>query len=68
MMEKPYRSIYFNDERKWKSNHRDDDILQVGIKKAIGYICDLPDRYPGREIKLLEKESSEKGKFVLIRK
>ena len=43
-MKKPYRNIYFNDERKWKSTHHTDDVLQVGKQKAIGYILATP--YP----------------------
>lgn len=35
---RPYRSIDFNDERKWKRYHYFDDIFQVGIQKAIGYV------------------------------
>lgn len=38
-MNKPYRSIAFNDERKWKMNHLLDDVLQVGKHKAIGYVA-----------------------------
>lgn len=38
-MRTAYRSTDFNDERKWKSAHEHDDILQVGIKKAVGYSC-----------------------------
>lgn len=38
-MSKPYRSVLFNDERKWKSTELRDDVYQVGIQKAMGYIC-----------------------------
>ncbi len=37
-MKIPYRNKLFNDERKWKHQNEFDDIRQVGIKKAIGYI------------------------------
>lgn len=36
-MRKHYRSIYFNDERKWKLTCKFDDVYQVGNVKAIGY-------------------------------
>lgn len=35
---KSYRSINFNDERKWKSSSPHDDVLQVGKLKAVGYV------------------------------
>lgn len=35
---RPYRSLDFNNERKWKSTHDLDDVLQVGTHKAIGYV------------------------------
>jgi len=37
-MNKPYRSLDFNNERKWKSTALLDDVLQVGKHKAIGYV------------------------------
>ena len=47
---KIYRNISFNDERKWKRKHPLDDILQVGIKKAMGYVvnaqCKDTPTYP----------------------
>jgi hypothetical protein len=61
-MEKAYRSIDFNDERKWKRNHPLDDVLQVGIKKSIGYICDSPEK----ELKILKKSFLKKDKFVFL--
>lgn len=36
----PYRSTKFNDERKWKTTHRLDDVLQVGKLKAVGYVIE----------------------------
>lgn len=36
----PYRSIRFNDERKWKTTHLLDDVLQVGKLKAVGYVTE----------------------------
>jgi len=39
-MSRPYRSLWFNDERKWKSNDLLDDVLQVGKQKAIGYVIE----------------------------
>ena len=39
--------------------------MQVGLKKAIGNVIDDPDRYLGRDIKLLEKEARQKDKLVL---
>jgi len=38
-MTKPYRSLSYNDERKWKTTHLLDDVLQVGKHKAIGYVA-----------------------------
>lgn len=35
---RPFRSLNFNDERKWKTTQDLDDVLQVGIHKAIGYL------------------------------
>lgn len=33
-----YRSIDFNDERKWKHKNPYDDVVQVGKQKSIGYV------------------------------
>lgn len=38
-MSRPYRSIYYNDERKWKSTSILDDVLKVGTVKALGYVA-----------------------------
>jgi len=35
---RPYRSVDFNDERKWKTHHEHDDVYQVGTQKSIGYV------------------------------
>ena len=58
---KSYRSIYFNDERKWKSNNLLDDITQVGIKKAMGHICVTQDM----SLKKLKKDFSNKLNYYL---
>lgn len=34
----PYSSFNFNEERKWIRQNKLDDIMMVGIKKAIGYV------------------------------
>lgn len=39
-MKKPYRSLDFNNERKWKATDHLDDVLQVGKHKAIGYVVE----------------------------
>jgi hypothetical protein len=58
---KPYRSIDFNDERKWKSKHPLDDIYQVGIQKSMGYV-----RYSS-EINL-EKLHLSNSKLIFFKK
>lgn len=68
MSKKTFRSIDFNDERKWKSTCLLDDVLQVGSKKALGYVTappienlsELADRFrtSGKMVYLKEKISS----------
>ncbi len=70
-MKKPYRSRDFNDERKWKSYHLIDDVKQVGLQKAVGYIIkSLTFSFTENTIKedfvLLEKEFKEQGKLTKI--
>lgn len=36
-MSRPYRSLDFNNERKWKATSIIDDVTKVGIHKALGY-------------------------------
>lgn len=64
-IEKIYRDINFNNERKWKSDKEFADIYEVGDKKAIGYICFW------KESKLdflygLEKEFIKNGKLASV--
>lgn len=69
-MKKPYRSIRFNDERKWKRKHPLDDILQVGSQKAMGYVCettDDEDHFRENLIKV-KKSLSETGKLVYYKR
>jgi hypothetical protein len=61
-MKKPYRSIDFNDERKWKSNYKFDDILQVGIQKAIGYTAFTESEMD--DLKDLENQFINNGKIT----
>lgn len=69
-MKKIYRSIDFNDERKWKSKHRFDDVFQVGFQKAVGYLCWIPGK-EDNELKeyifnLLNMGLFEPNKLVLV--
>ena len=61
-MKKAYRSIDFNDERKWKKNNLLDDVIQVGIKKAIGYVCNQPIE----EHRKLKKQFTKENKLVFL--
>lgn len=65
-MTRPYRSINYNDERKWKSTQLFDDVLQVGIKKAIGYICSNKDDQERDKavIENLVQQLFQQGKLV----
>jgi hypothetical protein len=65
-MKRPYRSKDFNDERKWKSNHPHDDVLQVGIQKAIGYVCWLSG-HQTNDLKELVFDMFDSGKLVMFR-
>jgi hypothetical protein len=72
-MKKPYRSIEFNDERKWKATHALDDLLQVGNQKALGYICSwkgetFKENVYGQDIKALKRSLAKSGKLVSLRK
>lgn len=60
-MKKPYRSTNFNDERKWKSNHPFDDVLQVGKLKAVGYVRGEPF-----DIETLKNNFIKSGKLVKL--
>lgn len=64
-MKRPYRSVEFNDERKWKSKQDHDDVLQVGIQKAVGYtIFDTNDK---ESLMSLHESMARQGKFVFIK-
>jgi len=64
---KPYRSIDFNDERKWKTTHLLDDVLQVGKQKAIGYVVDYT-KYSTKEFDMqtIANQLSSQGKLIRI--
>lgn len=62
-MIRPYRSIYFNDERKWKVNNKWDDVYQVGLKKAIGYV---PIDFNSDELFEIVYHFSKSNKLFLI--
>jgi hypothetical protein len=68
-MKMPYRSIDFNDERKWRRKHPLDDVLQVGVQKAIGYIvnakCTDTPTYPV-DLEALKERLAKKGRLVDI--
>lgn len=72
-MAKPYRSVWFNDERKWKMTKLADDVLQVGVHKAVGYIFNLNFEEPNSPHKekhnlvKIEKLLLKQGKLVDIR-
>jgi hypothetical protein len=61
-MKQVYRSVDFNDERKWKASNLLDDVMQVGIKKSIGYICNQPTE----EHRKLKKQFIKEGKLVYL--
>jgi len=63
---RPYRSRYFNDERKWKSHHIDDDVFQVGTHKAIGYILKDKDYNPDRDLNTLRNKFLKQNRFSTI--
>jgi hypothetical protein len=70
-MDKPYRSIDFNDERKWKSTNLLDDVLQVGVHKAIGYVSassvsSYKENVIGTDLLELEKVLIKNGKITLL--
>lgn len=60
-----YRSTDFNDERKWKRYHQNDDVLQVGKQKAIGYIFTRDSKRITAFEKLFIKFRNQ-GKFVAL--
>ena len=62
-----YRSIDFNDERKWKHKHPNDDVNQVGIQKAIGHICNDRNKFDSDGIKELQLKFLESGKFTHLK-
>lgn len=69
---KNYRSIYFNDERKWKASSKYDDVFQVGVCKAVGYIYADTNGFISKENCIeynlydLEKSFVKNGKLTRI--
>lgn len=66
---KHYRSVDFNDERKWKHKNPYDDVVQVGKQKSIGYVVldheDELNQFSIDKDKFSYMKFDEEGKFYV---